>query len=70
MERFDCHGQLQVALCDGIAVVKITHQLSHKSYVSIDILEKWRTFIKNNHKMGPAKVRRRQAPHSMRLNEV
>ena len=32
MERFDCHGRLHIALCDGVAVVKITHQQSHKSY--------------------------------------
>ena len=71
MECFDCHGQLHVALRDGIAVVEITHCQSHKLYVSIDLPEKWRIFIKNNHKMGPAKVcSRRRLPNSMKLNEL
>ena len=63
MERFDCKGRLHVALRNGIAVVEITHCQSHKLYVNIDLPEKWRTFIKDNHKMGSAKVcRRREVP--------
>ena len=56
MEQFECNGLLNVALHEGATVVKITHQQSHKSYISIDLPEKWHTFIKNNHRMGPAKV--------------
>jgi hypothetical protein len=32
MERFDCHGQLHVALQNDFAIVEITHQQLHKSY--------------------------------------
>ena len=56
MERFDCHSQLHIAGHNGVAVVQITHQISHKSYVDIEIPEKWSTLIKDNYKMGPAKV--------------
>jgi len=59
MERFNCHGQLNVVLHNAVAVVKIAHRQSHKPYVNIDLPDKWRTFIKNNHKMGPARVCRR-----------
>ena len=59
MERFDCHGLLSVSLHDGVAVVEITHRRAHKRYVNIDLPADVRTFIKTNHKMGPAKVRRR-----------
>ena len=62
MQRFDCHGRLHVTIHDGVAAVRITHQQAHKPYVCIDIPEKWRTFIKTNQKMGPAKVCRRRAP--------
>ena len=60
MERFDCHGRLHVTLHNGVAVVKIAHRQSHKSYVNIDLPEKWRRFIENNHQMGPAKVCKRR----------
>jgi hypothetical protein len=56
MECFECHGQLYMTPHKGTAVVMITHQQLHKLYVSIDLLEKWHTFIKDNHRMGPAKV--------------
>jgi hypothetical protein len=56
MERFECHGRLCVTPHEDAVVVKITHRRSHKSYISIDLPEKWRTFIKDNHRMGPAKV--------------
>ena len=71
MDCFDCHGWLHVSLHNSIAVVEISHCQSHKVYVSIDLLEKWRTFIENNHKMGPAKVCRQvKAINSMKLNGV
>jgi hypothetical protein len=41
---------------EGTTIVMITRQQLHKSYVSIDLPEKWHTFIKDNHRMGPAKV--------------
>jgi len=59
MQRFDCHSRMCIALHNGIAVVDITHHQSHKLYISIDLPEKWHTFIKINHKMGPAKVCKR-----------
>ena len=60
---FDCKGWLHIALHNGIAVVEIMHCQSHKLYVNINLPEKWRTFIKDNHKMGSAKVcRRREVP--------
>ena len=45
MERFNCHGRMYVAVHNGVALVEIIHDLSHKSYP-----EKWRTSIRNNHK--------------------
>ena len=59
MEHFECQGELHITLIEGIADVTITHQQSHKLYVCIDVPEKWRTFIEENHRMGPAKVCRR-----------
>ena len=58
-ERFESHSRLNVALHNGVAVVEITHCPSYKLSVNINLLEKWRTFIKDNHKMGPTKVCRR-----------
>jgi len=70
MDRFECHGKLHVTPHEGIANVEITHQQSHKPYVDIEIPVKWRTFINENHRMGPAKVCRwREAPpNSTKLN--
>ena len=59
MERFDCHGRLNVAVHNRDAVVGITHCQSHKPYVNIGLPKKWHTFIKDNHKMGPTKVCKR-----------
>jgi len=56
MERFECRGQLRMTLDEGATIVRIIHEQSHKPYVSIDLLDKWCTFIKENHRMGPAKV--------------
>ena len=63
MDRFDCNGRMYITIHTGIATVKITHQKSHKKYVSIDLPEKWRTYIEHNYKLGPATVcRRSEAP--------
>ena len=35
MERFNCHGRLNVALHNGVADVEISHRQSHKSYVGL-----------------------------------
>jgi len=59
MQHFDCHGRMHITIHNGTAIVDITHCQSHKLYVSIDLPKKWHTFIKDNHKMGPAKVCRR-----------
>lgn len=56
MERFDCKGRLHITVHSGVAIVQITHQQTHKSYVCIDLPEKWHTFIARNHTLGPAKV--------------
>ena len=56
MERFDCHGRLHITLCNGVAVVEIIHHQSHKPYVCIDLLERWRKHIEKHHKLGPARV--------------
>jgi len=56
MDRFECHGKLCITPHEGTVDVKITHQQSHKKYVNIELPDKWRTFIKENHRMGPAKV--------------
>ena len=71
MDRFECHGVLHVTSHEGIANVEISHQQLHKSYVNIELPDKWRTFIKENHRIGPAKVCRwREVPPiSMKLNE-
>jgi hypothetical protein len=59
MERFECYGKLHITPHEGIADVTIVHRRWHKSYVSITLPDKWRTFIVDNHRMGPAKVCRR-----------
>jgi len=59
MERFECYGELHITPSEGIADVMIAHQSLHKSYVCIDLPERWHTFIEENHRMGPAKVCRR-----------
>ena len=56
MDRFECRGRLHITPHEGIANVEITHQQLHKSYINIELPDKWRTFIKENHRMGPAKV--------------
>ena len=56
MDCFECHGKLHVTPHKGIANVEITHQQLHKPYVDIEIPVKWRTFINENPRMGPAKV--------------
>jgi len=56
MERFKCHGLLCITPHEDAADVTICHQQSHKPYVSIALPDKWRTFIEENHRMGPAKV--------------
>ena len=52
MKRFNCHGRLHITPHNGVAIVKIAHHQSHKSYVNIDLPEKWRIYIKKHHKMG------------------
>ena len=56
MECFDCHGKLHISFHDGVAVVSITHCQSHKQYICINLPEKYQSFIKDHHQMGPAKV--------------
>ena len=56
MECFECHGLLCITSHGDAADVTIHHQQSHKPYVSIALPDKWRTFIGENHRMGPAKV--------------
>ena len=56
MERFECHGLLCITPHEDAADVTIRHEQLHKPYVSIALLDKWRAFIQENHRMGPAKV--------------
>jgi len=56
MDRFECYGKLHITPHGSVANVEITHQQSHKLYVDIELPDKWRAFIEDNHEMGPAKV--------------
>ena len=38
----------------------LRHELDHIRYKDIRIPDKWRQFILDNHKLGPAKVRAHQ----------
>ena len=55
-ELFATWNALTVTFQNGAAVVKVTHLQSHKLYVNITLPEKWHILIKDNHRLGPAKV--------------
>ena len=66
--HMDCHGQLCVTFHNDVAVVEITHHQAHKQYVNIDLPANLHEFIKDNHKMGPAKVHRQIKDYQIQWN--
>ena len=57
MPRFDCNGRFYMTPQAGYIDCALKHLLDHIHYKDIRIPDKWRQFILDNHKLGPAKVR-------------
>ena len=57
MRRFDCKGLFNMTPRDGYIDCALRHEGDHIRYKDIGIPEKWHQFIRDNLKLGPAKVR-------------